>query len=56
MKDVENAFSDAMEPEEFKKKYGREKPPKDRCIIFSCLEGFQAQIAVDTIEKMGYTK
>lgn len=54
--DVENAFSEATKPELFKQKYHVPKPTKDSYLIFSCAIGKRSQKAVDTVEKLGYTK
>lgn len=52
---VEAAF--AMEPAEFKAKYGVNKPPADAPeLVFHCQIGRRGGVATDTARKLGYTK
>ncbi|XP_073842362.1 rhodanese domain-containing protein CG4456 [Musca autumnalis] len=45
-----------MEDNEFKKLFGREKPPKDAVVIFTCLGGQYAQMGADLAKSKGWTK
>lgn len=40
----------------FKQKYGRDKPPKDATVIFTCLGGQYAQIGSDLARSKGWPK
>ena len=51
---VKDAFE--MKNDEFKIKYGKEKPAKDSCsLIFHCASGVRSQRAVDIVKQIGYT-
>ncbi|XP_061401132.1 rhodanese domain-containing protein CG4456 [Musca vetustissima] len=45
-----------MEDSEFKQMYGREKPPKDAVVIFTCLGGQYAQMGADLAKSKGWMK
>ncbi|XP_075159783.1 rhodanese domain-containing protein CG4456 [Haematobia irritans] len=45
-----------MEDKDFKMKYGRDKPPKDATVIFSCLGGQYAQMGADLAKSKGWQK
>ncbi|XP_005190101.1 rhodanese domain-containing protein CG4456 [Musca domestica] len=45
-----------MEDNEFKQIYGREKPPKDAVVIFTCLGGQYAQMGADLARSKGWAK
>ncbi|KAI9588000.1 rhodanese domain-containing protein CG4456 [Glossina fuscipes] len=45
-----------MNDKEFNMKYGREKPPRDAVVIFSCLGGQYAQMGSDLARKHGWEK
>lgn len=45
-----------LDDSEFKQKYGREKPPKDAVVIFSCLGGQYAQMGADLAKSKGWSK
>ncbi|KAJ8290900.1 hypothetical protein GJAV_G00018990 [Gymnothorax javanicus] len=44
-----------LSPEEFKEKYGGEKPSHSKSIIFTCLAGIRSKTALDTAVSLGYT-
>ncbi|XP_018330687.1 rhodanese domain-containing protein CG4456-like isoform X2 [Agrilus planipennis] len=52
---VEDAFK-SLKDDEFQKVYGLPKPTTDSSIIFSCLLGKRSQIALETIQKLGFKK
>jgi len=51
--EVERAFK--FNPNEFKSKYGFDKPSKDSEIIFSCLKGIRSETAANIARQLGYT-
>lgn len=53
---VEQELSDNVKAEDFKQKYGRDKPAKDTQIIFTCRSGRRAQQAAEIAVKLGYKK
>lgn len=53
--EVEVAF--AMDPAEFKAKYGVTKPPLDTPeLVFHCQMGRRGAVATDKAQKLGYTQ
>lgn len=56
MDEVESAFSDETNADEFKRKYGGVKPSKEAYVIFYCRSGRRSQIALETARKLGYSK
>lgn len=55
MGEVENALK-KLDNEEFKKRYGREKPNVNTQIVFSCQKGVRSKKAFDTAKSLGYKK
>lgn len=52
---VEAAFS--MEPEEFKAKYGKPKPPMhSQELVFHCYMGKRGGMATEKAQNLGYVK
>lgn len=51
---VEMELSDVVKPEDFKNKYGRDKPVADSPIIFTCRSGRRAQQAAEIAIKLGF--
>lgn len=51
---VENELSVTVKSEDFKNKYGRDKPLADTPIIFTCRSGRRAQQAAEIAVKLGY--
>lgn len=45
-----------LSPEEFKSKFGREKPSSDTEVIFHCMKGGRAQKAMDAAIELGFKK
>lgn len=45
-----------LNPEEFKEKYGGDKPSHSDNIVFSCLAGIRSKKALDTAVSLGYSK
>jgi rhodanese-related sulfurtransferase len=46
-----------MSPEEFKKKYGTEKPSDDgKNIVFQCRSGNRSRKAIEAVGMLGVTK
>lgn len=45
-----------LSADEFKEKYGRDKPSPDQEVIFHCKLGGRAQTATDLATRLGYTK
>ncbi|XP_059223385.1 rhodanese domain-containing protein CG4456 [Stomoxys calcitrans] len=45
-----------MEDNEFKQKYGRDKPSKEAVVIFTCLGGQYAQMGADLAKSKGWGK
>lgn len=51
---VERELSDVVKPEDFKNKYGRDKPAADTPLIFTCRSGRRAQQAAEIAVKLGF--
>lgn len=55
MGEVENALKN-LTNEEFKNKYGREKPNSQSHVVFSCLKGRRSEEAMEIAKKLGIKK
>lgn len=55
MGEVEDAFK-KLNKEEFKKKYGGEKPDSDAHVVFSCQKGRRSQAALEIARAAGFKK
>ncbi|KAJ8985645.1 hypothetical protein NQ317_015141 [Molorchus minor] len=51
--DLENVLK-TMSHEEFRKKYGMEKPNFDKPIVFSCMKGIRSADAQSISQRLGY--
>ena len=56
MGEVEIAFSDETTNEQFKMKYGKDKPEAETPIITSCKSGMRSEKAYNTLKNLGYVK
>jgi rhodanese-related sulfurtransferase len=54
--EVRQAFGAETSNDEFKAKYGVDKPKLDAYIIMSCRTGRRSQMALDILAELGYTK
>lgn len=53
--EVEDALK-KLNNEEFKKKYGKEKPDSNANIVFSCLKGIRSNTAMEIAKTIGFKK
>lgn len=56
MDQLKNALADSTSNEDFKAKYGHDKPSKSDGIVTSCMAGRRAEKAMKIAEGEGYTK
>ncbi|XP_013110581.1 rhodanese domain-containing protein CG4456 [Stomoxys calcitrans] len=55
LSNVKSALGDDTTPEEFKSKYGRDKPLENTTVIFYCRSGRRSQQAAEFAVALGYT-
>lgn len=53
---VQTIFSDDTSNEDFRGRFGREKPSKDAQIIFMCKVGIRSDKAAQTVTELGFRK
>ncbi|XP_065089247.1 rhodanese domain-containing protein CG4456-like isoform X2 [Ochlerotatus camptorhynchus] len=56
LEQVAKAFSPKTNTEDFQQLYGVPKPAPDHYIIIFCRTGRRSQMAIDTINTLGYSK